>query len=146
MQHTNENRSRIVLIDLHNELQVRKCTYPQVWYRFSGSNVKWFYKNILFQPVCRNRRVRKKKKKRKFKDSPNRRFFVSCSSSWTIAARWRAGKMKSSATNLHAGPRTDSKRWLGDSEDRRFWFTTGSSPSPSALWPLPYCCCCCCCL
>lgn len=27
----------------------------------------------------------------------------------------------------------------GDSEDRRFWFTTGSSPSPSASWPLPFC-------
>lgn len=73
---------------------------------------------------------------------------VSSSSSW-IDDRWpnrparcllRAKKRENIevctlGTNPRTGPRTDSKRWLGDSEDRRFWFTTGSSPSPSASGP-----------
>lgn len=46
--------------------------------------------------------------------------------------------VRSRATIFTYISRTDSKRWLGEFEDRRFWFTTGSSPSPSSSASVPF--------
>lgn len=37
-----------------------------------------------------------------------------------------AGARSRATISTYTGHCTDSEKWLGDSEDRRFWFTTGS--------------------